>query len=49
MTKDALKAILKSLGEQCTDEEIDEMMKEADADQDGDINFEGMFHNKCLF
>jgi len=33
---------LENLGESLTDEEIDEMMKEADLDSDGQVSFEGM-------
>ena len=33
--------MLSNLGEQLTDEEIDEMMKEADLDSDGQVSFDG--------
>ena len=33
--------MLTNLGEAMTDEEIDEMMKEADLDSDGQVSFEG--------
>merc|ERR1712086_359432 len=35
-----LKTVMENLGEKLTDEEIEEMMKEADIDKDGKINFE---------
>ena len=30
-----------NLGEKLTDEEVDEMMKQADIDGDGQVNYEG--------
>lgn len=39
-----LKYVMANLGEKLTDEEVDEMIKEADIDGDGQVNFEG----KCL-
>ena len=33
--------VMTNLGQQLTDEEIDEMMKEADCDSDGQVSFEG--------
>jgi len=35
-----LKQVLENLGESLTDEEVDEMMKEADLDSDGQVSFE---------
>ena len=34
------RAVMKSLGENLTDEEIDQMIKEADLDGDGRVNLE---------
>jgi len=36
-----LRHVMKKLGEKLTDEEVDEMIREADLDGDEEINFEG--------
>ena len=36
-----LRQVMASLGEKLSEEELDEMMREADVDGDGQINFEG--------
>jgi calmodulin len=36
-----LKQVMSSLGEKLSEEELDAMMKEADIDGDGQVNFEG--------
>ena len=40
VTKDELKSLLKGLGEEVTDEVVDEMIKIADENGDGKIQFE---------
>ena len=40
VTKDELKTLLKGLGEDVTDEVVDEMIKLADSDGDGKVNFD---------
>ena len=36
--------VMKNLGETMTDEEIEEMIKEADLDRDGKISYQGQFN-----
>ena len=38
-----LRHVMTNLGEKLTDHEVDEMMKEADIDGDGQLNYEGQF------
>ena len=37
---------MKNLGEKMTDSELDEMIKAADMNQDGLVNYEGMYFIK---
>ena len=41
ITSAELRHVMTNLGERLTDEEVDEMIREADIDGDGQINYEG--------
>ena len=40
-----LRHVMTNLGEKLTDEEVDEMIREADIDGDGQVNYEGVYTN----
>ena len=42
-----LRQVMASLGEKLSEDELDEMMREADVDGDGQINYEGMKFEKA--
>jgi hypothetical protein len=43
-----LRHVMTNLGEKLTDDEVDEMIREADLDGDGTVNYEGLY-SKSLF
>ena len=42
-----LRHVMTHLGEKLSDQEVDEMMKEADVDGDGQVNYEGTKSSTC--
>ena len=43
-----LRHVMTNLGEKLTDEEVDEMIREADIDGDGQVNYEGRILKKVF-
>ena len=43
ITAAELRYVMANLGEKMTDEDIDEMLREADTDGDGQIDYQGMY------
>ena len=44
-----LRHVMTNLGEKLTDEQVDEMIKEADIDGDGHVNYEGTCSNDFFY
>ena len=43
-----LRHVMTNLGEKLTDEEVDEMIREADIDGDGQVNYEGIYFHSFI-
>lgn len=49
ITKDELRKAMEKLNHHVTDQEIDELMREADLNNDGQVNYDGnLFKNKTI-
>jgi calmodulin len=51
ITASELRQVMLTLGEKLTDDEVNEMIREADVDGDGKVNYEGWFlaTTHCFF
>ena len=47
ISADELRTVMMNMGEKLTQAEVDDMIAEADADGNGEIDYEGMFHSLC--
>jgi Ca2+-binding EF-hand superfamily protein len=45
ITRDELKSVMTKMGERLSEEEADEMIRKADLNKDGKINYEGRIFN----
>lgn len=46
ITSTELRRVMMNLGEKLTDAEVEDMIKEADVDGDGNVNYDGEFLNQ---
>ena len=44
ISEEELRFVMMNIGEKMSDDEVKEMMREADIDGDGQISYEGSFH-----
>lgn len=44
ISRQELRCVMTNLGEKLSDEEIDEMIREADSNGDGQVDYEGIAH-----
>nr|CAI5831610.1 unnamed protein product [Callosobruchus analis] len=49
ISSNELRHVMTSLGERLSEEEVDDMIKEADLDGDGQVNYEGMVYVRTIF
>lgn len=48
ISSEELRHVMTNIGEKLTHEEVDEMIREADVDNDGKVDYDGIFLTYCI-